>query len=133
MKTLENQLAEYGGLQEEVFGPIALDEITSRTVTLCSQPEPGFALASGSPGDSRHGCRPAHDWRNRAVDGWVERARSSRPTCDAHLHDTDPVQHVHTGYQPDFFADRRGHMDDLRIRPLWLQHRIPVRLGRAVR
>jgi hypothetical protein len=40
MKTLENQLAEYGGLQEEVFGPIALDEITSRTVTPAASQNP---------------------------------------------------------------------------------------------
>ena len=40
MKTLENQLAEYGGLQEEVFGPIALDEITSRPVTYAASQNP---------------------------------------------------------------------------------------------
>jgi len=32
VKTLENQLFEYGKLQEDVFGPISLDEITSRPV-----------------------------------------------------------------------------------------------------
>ena len=33
MKTLENQLFEYGELHEEMFGPISFDEITSRPVT----------------------------------------------------------------------------------------------------
>jgi hypothetical protein len=32
MRTLEDQLADYGQLQEEVFGPINLDEVTIQTV-----------------------------------------------------------------------------------------------------